>query len=351
MRNTTGRRPLNPQDTMARFKREFEEEFGLHTLPFVDSGYAHALDSAKKDLKFLLVMLTSPEHDDTAAFTRETLLSPDVTTFINDPANNIILWGGNVLDSEAYQVSTGLKCTKFPFSALITHTPREGSTAMSVVAHITGPMSPSTYIAKLKTAIDAHSGPLEAARASRSAQQFERNMRQEQDSAYERSLAQDRERARQRKEAEAAAAAAEKKALEDAAAAEAYADNLEKWRYWRAASIEAEPEVGAKDSVRIALRMPSSAERVIRRFRGDADFEELYAFVECYDVLQQESPVEKVEKPKDFEHSFKFRLVSPMPRMIYGLENGGTIAARIGRSGNLIVEPIVDEEDEEAGES
>lgn len=330
---------------MARFKREFEEEFGPHTLPFVDTGYAHALDTAKKELKFLLVMLSSTEHDDTSSFTKDTLLSPEVTSFLNDPTNNIVVWAGNVLDSEAYQVSTALKTTKFPFSALITHTPREGSTAMSVVARLAGPMPASTYLAKIKTAIDNYSGPLEAARASRAAQEFERNMRREQESAYERSLAQDREKVRQRKEAESQAAAAEKKALEAEAVAEAFAHNLATWKKWRTSKIQPEPDATEKDSVRIALRMPDSAERITRRFKGSADIEELYAFVECYDLLKDGENSGAFEKPTDFNHVYKFRLVSPMPRTIYALEDGGSILSIVGKSGNLIVESITEEDE------
>jgi FAS-associated factor 2 len=44
---------------------------------------------------------------------------------------------------------------------------------------------------------------------------------------------------------------------------------------------------------------------------------------------------------------YKFRLVSPMPRTVYGIEEGGTIGDRIGRNGNLIVEPIRKEDDDE----
>lgn len=90
----TGRRPLNPTDTAARFMREFEEEYGVThgTLPFHESGYAQAFDLAKRDLKHLLVVLLSPEHDDTAPFVRDTLLSPDLIEYIKDPANNIVLW-------------------------------------------------------------------------------------------------------------------------------------------------------------------------------------------------------------------------------------------------------------------
>lgn len=346
MSNTSGRRQLNPRDTAARFKREFEEEYGPNILPFFDGGYAQARDLAQKDLKFLLVVLMSPEHDYTSTFVQDTLLSHEVTTFINDPANNIILWAGNVQDSEAYQVSTGLRCTKFPFSALITHTPREGSTAMSTVARLVGYIPPTAYVAKLQGAIATYSEQLAAVRSARSAQQFERSLREEQDSAYERSLAQDRERARQRREAEAAAAAAEKKAAEEAAAAEAYAANLTQWKRWRAANIEPEPGPEAKETVRIGLRMPESAERITRKFKANISIEELYAFVECYDLLKEGSFSDKITPPPDFKHTYGFRLVTPMPRTVYDLEQGGTIGERVGKSGNLIVEPILDEDDE-----
>ncbi len=346
MSNTSGRRQLNPRDTAARFKREFEEEYGPNSLPFFDGGYAQARDLAQKDLKFLLVVLMSPEHDYTSTFVQDTLLSPEVTSFLNDPTNSIILWAGNVQDSEAYQVSTGLRCTKFPFSALITHTPREGATAMSTVARLAGYMPATTYIAKLQSAIATYSEQLAAVRSARSAQQFERSLRVEQDSAYERSLAQDRERARQRREAEAAAAAAEKKAAETAAAAERHAFNLKQWKLWRAAQIDPEPEAEVQDTVRIGLRMPESAERITRKFRATASIEELYAFVECYEILKEGPISDKVVEPPNFKHTYGFRLVTPMPRTVYDIEEGGTIGDRVGRSGNLIVEPILDEDDE-----
>ncbi|MBE7180322.1 MAG: hypothetical protein INR71_03775 [Terriglobus roseus] len=40
--------------------------------------------------------------------------------------------------------------------------------------------------------------------------------------------------------------------------------------------------------------------------------------------------------------------MSPMPRQVYDVEGGGTIREKVGRSGNLIVEKVVDDEDEEA---
>ena len=339
--NTTGRRSLKPRDSAARMKREFEEEYGSNNLSFYEGGYAQALDLAKKDLKFLLIILMSPEHDDTTSFIRDTLLSSEVQAFINNPANDIILWAGDVRDSEAYQVSTALTCNKFPFTALVAHPPQISSTAMSIITRLTGPMPASTYIAKLQNAITAHTEQLATVRAARSAQNFERNLRQEQDSAYERSLAQDRERARLKREAEAAAAQEEKRALEKAEAAATLAQKKAQWRQWRAMTIPAEPSPDSKDVVRIALKMPEAA-RITRRFRGSAAIEELYAFVECYDLVKDGTDVEGDSKPTGYEHKYDFRLVSTLPRVVYEPEEGGTIVERVGKNGNLIVEPITD---------
>ncbi|KAF3034753.1 hypothetical protein E8E11_002619 [Didymella keratinophila] len=345
-RRPAGRRPLNPRDTAARFIREFEEEYGPNDLPFHEGGYASAFDLAKKELKFLLVVLVSPEHDLTAPFIRSTLLDPSVASFLCDPSNNILLWAGSVTDSEAYSVSSALGLTKFPFSAVIVHTPSVSSSAMGIASRIAGPVSASQYLAKLRSAMATHKEALDRVRAQRAEQNVSRNIRQQQDSAYERSLATDRARKQKAKEEAEAAAAAEKAALKAAEAAEKYAQDLQQWRKWRAASLPAEPGADAKDVVRISIRMPN-ADRVVRKFSANAEIEELYAFVECYDVFQSGESVDGVEEPEGFEHEYTFRLVSPMPREVYELKAGGTVKERIGRSGNLIVERIGGDESDE----
>ncbi|KAB8237274.1 clathrin-mediated endocytosis regulator UBX3 [Aspergillus alliaceus] len=350
-RNTNGRRPLGPQDTAARFIREFEEEYGTHPLPFLENGYNMALEKAHQDLKFVLVVLLAPEHDDTNSWVRDTLLSREVVDFVNDPQNDVIVWGGNVQDSEAYQVANSLRCTKFPFAAVVVHTPSVSSTAMSVVSRISGTTSPSEVVEKLRSAISQNKEPLERIGATRAEQQASRSIREQQDSAYERSLAIDRERARQRREAEAARQREDQEAAERQAAEEKRIHDLQQWKRWRAQTIPDEPSAEVKDAVRVSVRLPSG-ERVIRKFAPEANLEELYAYVECYDILQesQEKPTD-VEKPDGFEHEYWFRLVSPMPRVVYEVSAGGTIREKIGRGGNLLVEPIDDESDGEEQES
>lgn len=340
----SGRRPLSPRDTAARFAREFEEDYGSHNIRFFEGGYAQGYDLAKKELKFLLVILVSPEHDDTSTFIRETLLSNEVTDYLNERRDELIIWAGNVQDSEAYQVSTALNCSKFPFTALVVHTPQDSSTSMSTVARITGHVEPAAYIAQLRRAVEQQVSALSRVRNQRNEQQATRNLREEQNTAYERSLAQDRERARQRREAEAAQAREAEQARVKEEADFQRAQKVEQWRQWRAQSIAAEPGAEVKDATRISIRM-TSGERVVRKFQAEATMEELYAFVECFDVLNADTH-DPVTKPEGYQHNYGFRLVSPMPRTVYGAEGGGTIGSNVGRSGNLIVEPIdIGEED------
>lgn len=346
----TGRRPLNPTDTSARFMREFEEEYGVThgTLPFHEGGYAQAFDIAKRDLKHLLVILLSPEHDDTAPFVRDTLLSPDLVEYIKNPTNNILLWAGTVQDAEAYQVANALNVTRFPFATLIAHTPSVSSTAMSKIATSAGPVTAQDLISKFDAAIASHKEELDRLRAQRQEQQASRSLRQEQESAYERSLAQDREKARRRKEEEAAREKAEREERERGERKADLARKLAQWRRWRVQSVPGEPGTDLADAVRMSIRLPSG-ERVIRKFRAEADLEELYAFVECYDLVKEDAAVEdekETVEPEGYEHVYKFQLVSPMPREVYDLEKGGSLKERIGRSGNLIVEKIVGEDDD-----
>ncbi|EDN05727.1 UBX domain-containing protein [Histoplasma capsulatum] len=351
-RDTSGRRPLGPKDTALRFIREFEEEYGSHSIPFLDNGYNMAMEKAHQELKYLLVILLSPEHDLTSSWVRETLLSTEVVDFINDPDNNIMVWAGNVRDSETYQVASSLGCTKFPFFGLIVHNPSVSSSAMSIITKAPGPTTPAEVIEKLRSAITQSQPLLDRVRATRAEQQASRTIRQEQDSAYQRSLAQDRERARKRQEAEAARQRAEKEAQEKKAAAEKLANDLEQWKRWRAQSIPNEPPAIDKNAVRLSIRL-ASGDRVVRRFSASTGIEELYAFVECYDVLRTDggeanaSGSGNVQPPEGFEHKYGFRLVSPMPRVPYEIEAGGSVGETIGRGGNLVVETIEDEDEDE----
>lgn len=338
------RRQLPPADTARRFIREFEETYTPNPpLPFVESGYNLALENCKKEGKFLLVVLLSPSHDDTHTWVRETLMSSKLYQFLQSHRHELLLWGGNVHDAEGYQVSSSLNCTKFPFAALICQTTDGTGNAsrlgeMAVVMRAAGPTTASEFVAKLGSTMTAQQGQLATARAQRAEQQASRSLREEQDTAYERSLAQDRERVRRRREEEEAQSRAEKQAAEAAAHKEQAAEQRQTWRLWRSRQI-VEPTGG--ETVRLSIRL-TDGRRLIRKFASDASIEELYAFVECHDLLDTEEQAD-ASPPDGYKHEYLFQLVSPLPRNVIDLQGGGRIIERVGRGGNLIVEELENE--------
>jgi len=323
----------------------------------LETSYARAYDQAKQEVKFLLVIPLSPEHDDTPSFVRSTLLSPPVLAYLTSPSSNVLLWAGTVADSEAYQVAAELALAPFPSAALIAPIPDAG-TPMSVLTRIAPPASLSAhlFLAHLEASITQHAPALTALRATRAEQTASRTLREQQNSAYERSLATDRARAQARRDAEAAALRAERRARELAAAAEKRAGDTAAWRRWRAARVLPEPGPEVKDAVRIGIRL-LDGRRVARRFEAEVRLEEVYAFVECFDLLtaaadegeKGEKEKEK-EKPSGFEHRYAFRLVAPMPREVFDVDGTGSVKERIGRSGSLVVEKVGAEDDEEQDE-
>jgi len=247
-----------------------------------------------------------------------------------------------VQDSEAYQVSTALNCTKFPFAALITHVANaqsgvESSQGMSVVARIVGNPGPEAFVQKLQNAVDTHTPALERIRAERVAQAADRAIREEQNSAYEASLARDRERARERREAEERRKREEEETARRAQEAEALERKREQWRKWRASVLPNEPTDG--QVARVSIRM-EDGQRIIRKFAKETKMEEVYAFVECVGL---ERPEERVAEPSEYDHTYRFRLVSVMPRKVFNPEDG-SVGEDLWPSGNLVVESLDDEE-------
>lgn len=227
---------------------------------------------------------------------------------------------------------------------------------MCTIARCVGPLSASDLVAKLAAAMTAHDDKLTTVRLQRQEQTAQRNLRAEQESAYERSLAQDREKTRKRKEEEARKAREEEQAAELARMAEREKKNLARWKRWRAGRLASEPPGDVKDAIiRISIRMPETGERVVRRFRAEDAVEDVYAFVECHDVLKErkaaaaEDAKGTEQEPEGFTHKYPFRLVSPMPRTVYELEGpgGGSVGERFGKGANLIVESVEDDDEEE----
>lgn len=294
----------------------------------------------------MVAILTSEVHDDTPAM-HSLMCDEGLRTFILD--HDVLVWAGNVAESEAFAVSNALGVTRYPFVGVIVYNTLRGS-QMTCVSKIEGLVTAADVVTSLNDAIEKYGPTLVSLRADRREQTASREIRAEQDSAYEQSLRRDRERAEQtRREREEA----ERRARD----VQTQEKNRALWRAWKASTLSPEPSSSNSDSrnvSRISFRMPDGS-RVVRKFTATTSVSDLYAWVDLHlssfndgAGAGQETTKDGVSTgpvaaspPDDYEHSFGFTLAVPMPRTI--LTPDTTVLSQhtqIYPSGSLIVELI-----------
>ncbi|KAL7321820.1 UBX domain-containing protein 10, variant 2 [Mucor circinelloides] len=325
-----------------RFLRDFESTYGTtHPAFFSEGGYTQALKAAKHELKYMLVILCSEEHDDNDTFCRETLTDVELLDFLRQ--NQVICWAGNVRYTEAYQVSNTLQATTYPFLAIIALQQTNGASKMSVIDRIEGPISASSIIRRFDSVIARIGHSLDHLRAERAQREAERRLRQEQDQAYRESLNADqrkRELLQKKKEA----------ALKAKQAKEILARKRQQYiRYLCQHALKRDIAPDQK-ATRISFRL-SNGDRVIRQFSGDDTLESLYEYIEAYSHMDSMTSDDdgSVSLPEDYVHQYKFSMHSPFPKTVYPPDPTRKIIDEKGLwpSATLIVDTNEEEDEEE----
>ncbi|KAI9034634.1 ubiquitin-related domain-containing protein, partial [Hyaloraphidium curvatum] len=267
------RRTDDPRAAAARFLLDFEQKYGRQHPEFFQGTYNQALDAAKRDLKYFLAVLQSEEHDDTEAFTRQVLCSERVCTFLRE--NNFVIWGGNIKESEAFQVSGILEATRYPFMAMIA----PHSSQMRIFDRIEGPTTADALVDRLSRRIATLAPQLEGIRRQRREREEATRLREQQDRAYRESLRADEEKQERLRQEEEERERAEREERErqskQRSKAEMRAAAQEKW-----ASL-AEPT--GPGTTKLSVKLPSGA-RVVRRFEDGEKIETVYDFVLSQDL-------------------------------------------------------------------
>ncbi|KAJ1339678.1 hypothetical protein BSLG_005711 [Batrachochytrium salamandrivorans] len=315
-RNRSSTERSTAECASVRFKEDFESQYGSKHPPFL-------LELTPSEIRYALVILQSDEHDDTDKFSRETISSDTFISFVSE--KNLLVWGGNIHDAEAFKVSAVLNATSYPFMALIT---LQGS-RMAVAHRFEGLMSTGRIISKLRRLIDRFDPLLAGARADRASHAAARSIRQQQDDAYQASLLADQEKARKAKEEEEQA---KKALLEQEQQRIAGLTKLERRKQLKielAANMPVEPDVGEPNTTRLSIRLPSG-ERVIRRFKADDTIQILWNFIETHDL-----------KPLDLETEFS--IVCPFPRRVYRNMDMTMEQAGLVPSASVVVEEMFDD--------
>ncbi|KAF8632655.1 hypothetical protein AX17_004788 [Amanita inopinata Kibby_2008] len=284
-------------------------EDGRKVLPdFMLGSYESVLRICKGEARIGCIILVSGEHDDVAEFKRSTLTDPTFVKILHD--NNVVVWGGDVRDREAWSAAEKLQATTYPFVAFLALQPRRSPSGTSGAQNTSspsltilsrhqgrsvpssGPTSAATLVAQLERHVLPRVMPfLDVLKAAERERQLERQLREEQDRAYREAARRDKERieARMRQEREEAE---ERRRQEEEAKKERERRELEErekqkkeqermvWRRWIRRTFYGDSLKGdGEGPLRMAIRLPNGS-RIVRRFKPEASLTALYAFVD-----------------------------------------------------------------------
>ncbi|CAB4394586.1 unnamed protein product [Rhizophagus irregularis] len=333
-----------------QFIQKFVEKYGNVHPEFFRGTLSEAMERAKNELRFVMVILQSDEHDDTDKFNRDTLTSELLITFLRE--NNIITWAGDVKDPESFQASITLQATTYPFIAIIVAQIPHGSTGSSprmiAVDRFEGFSTPENMIARLTISINRYGSELQRIRSERAGHEAARQIRAQQDDAYLASLKADQEKERKAHELAEAKRLAEERARKEEEARQLLALNRENWRRWAITQLPDEPHPNETEVAKLSFKL-ANGERVVRKFRATDTVETAYIFVDTYHLKNEASSSTVSEPPSNYKHTFDFLLVSPYPRIVHHVDKFKEIKSERGLwpSANLIVEGLTSDDDDE----
>ncbi|KAJ1852098.1 Ubx domain-containing protein [Coemansia sp. RSA 1722] len=362
----------------AEFRRYFEESFGTDHPPFFTGTYARALEAARRDLKYLLVVVWSKEHDNARLF-GQVLTHPDLVSYLSQ--REFLVWVGDVSCAEAFGVATTLGATRYPFIALGGYTSqlypatgiRQGGERykLKIFVRLDGLPSdiPSDTLARslirtIRGPVERVNQTLSAARREQQEREAARRIVEQQDRAYQESLARDKERERQmreRDELERTMRESEERRLEEEKRKQ---DLVKQWKWATFARIQSQEPVdinalpkGAAGKLNLRLE---DGTRTLTVFSAEATLQDVFDFVETRDVAAEweasggkapygEDDLALIEMPEDYEHEYDFALVSQFPRAVFE-DRAANLKEQLSAKGlwpsaALIVEPLFEPEE------
>ncbi|ANZ74692.1 BA75_01461T0 [Komagataella pastoris] len=335
----------------AKFEDYFRSVIGETSDLSIFSGeFNQALEYAKTDLKWLLIILVKSGTVSTTKFLKRVLNSPEFCRFIDD--NDIVLWIGDVNYAEAFEVGKTYGVHTLPHISLAAKVSALSNTMplMSIVhkshhSHIQSG-TPERICNRLKTFIDHYEPQLISQRYDKQEQDFARLIRQQQDEAYEASLRKDKERERMKE-----------KLVQQELAKELFLKS-------NCLEIEDDPPLLKDNYTTIQFRNHQGL-RVIQKFSQSSTLFDVYAFVDCKIHLREESEKKGItqeellaEFKKDilqlpeidlskYDHYFEFELISPLPR--YKLTPSKDICLKdvkeLWPNGSVLIESLGDNSD------
>jgi FAS-associated factor 2 len=311
---------------------------------FLECSYSNALFIVKKQKRWLLVYIESEASTEATDFTRDVLINKRFLSFIKE--RDILVWGGDVADSEAYQACNQFNITRLPFLGLFCLTVNQIPTSsgmqqsapvLSLVAKIQGYWSLNPTMKKLDQAYRKYNPALSRLRLmnrERSGQPASSN------SSEDSTLQAYRELRHNSSILQPTIQSLERTVETQYNGQNAEALKLD-WLKWRKSKLKPECTSNGEFS-RIAIRLPDGSRKQFK-FDKTASIEEIYAYVEC--VLLHDIEVENnavYTEPAAYLHEYSFQLTSVLPKETVPVDTATAIESvdYLYPSGNLLVDVI-----------
>ncbi|KAI6652307.1 FAS-associated factor 2 [Oopsacas minuta] len=307
----------DPIKDVRDFKTEFNRKYSENHYDFFTGTYGAALAKAKSEIRFLLVYLHSPKHNDTDVFCRDILSSDMVACLLVQ--YNVLLWGVSVRSLEGKRVSRILRENTYPFMALIL----SHNHHMEVVHRFEGYENREVFVERLRIVLEQQDNYLLVTRNEIQTLNQNRQLRDEQDREYQDSMATDIERKRKQQEEK-----------EDQLREELELDKIREEAKLKRADTErrkselvtyfSENQTDGPDSIEIRFKFPND-KPVSNRFLQDHPVSRLYDFV----FSSENSPD-------------NFQIAMNLPRKVLDANNGEQTLKNVGitKSCTLFVEDL-----------
>lgn len=311
----------NPRADVQQFVSSFEVQYGLQHPAFLVASYQQALSQARGELKFLLVYLHSPGHQDTPHFCRAVLCSQVFADFLSE--RSVLLWCVAVNTEEGVRVSFVMRENTYPFLALIVL--RQGR--MVVCERVEGCGDVGVLLGRLGRAVEACQSELVVERNERLRRRADQALREAQDEAFEASLAADRAKQRDREAEEERVRREQEREREREKEEARKVREFAEQRSESVGRLPIEPESGDPDTLHVILRLPSG-QRLERRFSTHDSLQALYDFAYTAEELPHH-----------------FSLVTNFPRQVLRPDPAPHSLAQLGGLGRKCVLFVQNDDD------
>ncbi|EGW35528.1 uncharacterized protein SPAPADRAFT_58758 [Spathaspora passalidarum NRRL Y-27907] len=303
---------IDPIAKVNKFILDLEDELDpgeAQTLPpFFQGSYTQALYMATQRAKFLFVYLTNGHNESSSQVFEQIIINPRFVELFSD---NVIIWGGDLTNPEAYQLANSLNVTRFPFLGLLCLTrtttmspsgPVKTPAKISLVARVQGGIRSDCNVNELIrnkfiNKLDKYGGELNQIRMELQEKFLNQVLIKQQELNYQMSLEKDRLKKLEKER-----------------------EKLTKLYLAYHASKYHELGVAHPGCAKIALKMVDGT-RNVAYFPKDMKVEDVFMYVELLnrgylhdrELTSTLTEQEAATKFKSFTMEYKFKLSSPLP--------------------------------------